>query len=85
MNCKICNKPIRLIPSARERARKHGGRPSDYTRLFTTHTACEIEKRKEDTSDLIRRINDNKPRPVMIRYTGHLYPVYGSPTLSHTR
>ncbi len=40
MNCSICNKPIILKPSAAERAKKFGGKPSDYTRLFTTHAEC---------------------------------------------
>lgn len=40
MNCKFCNKRIVLVPSAKERAAKHGGKPSDYTALFTYHTDC---------------------------------------------
>ena len=55
MNCSICNKPIILIPSAAERARKSGGTASDYTRLFTTHTYCQLAKNKTDLSDLIKR------------------------------
>jgi hypothetical protein len=55
MNCTICNKPIILIPSATERARKYGGKPSGYTRLFTTHTDCQLAKNKADLSDLIKR------------------------------
>ena len=57
MNCSICNKPIKLIPSAKERAKKHGGKPSDYTKLFTTHTKCQLDKRSKDTSELIKRNN----------------------------
>jgi len=53
-NCTICNKPIKLVPSAKERADKHGGKPSDYTNLFTTHTECALKKRKQETLDLIR-------------------------------
>ena len=55
MNCSICNKPIILIPSATERARKYGGTASDYTRLLTTHTDCQLAKNKTDLSDLIKR------------------------------
>ena len=55
MNCSICNKPIILIPSAAERARKFGGKPSDYTRLFITHTECHLAKNKADLSDLLKR------------------------------
>jgi hypothetical protein len=60
MNCSICNKPIVLSPSAKERAEKHGGKPSDYTRLFTTHADCIIKKRNQETSELIERINNAK-------------------------
>lgn len=45
MNCTHCGKPIYLVPSAKERAAKFGGKPSDYTRLFTMHTVCVLEKR----------------------------------------
>ena len=55
MNCAICQKPIILVPSAAERARKFGGKASDYTRLFTTHTDCQLAKNKADLSDLIKR------------------------------
>ena len=57
MNCTICKKPIILVPSAQERADKHGGKPSDYTRLFTEHADCALEKRKQETSELIARLN----------------------------
>ena len=60
MNCNICNKPIILIPSAKERAKKHGGKPSYYTTLFTTHSECYLEKYRKDTSELIRRNNQLK-------------------------
>jgi hypothetical protein len=59
MNCNICNKPILLYPSANERAKKYGGKPSDYTKLFTTHSECLIQKRKDDTIKLIRKQNEN--------------------------
>lgn len=45
MNCTICGKPVVLVPSASERAKKFGGKPSDYTKLFTAHAACQLEKR----------------------------------------
>lgn len=56
MKCTICGKEIVLIPSARERADKYGGKPSDYTRLFTEHTSCTLEKRERETLALMRRI-----------------------------
>ena len=57
MKCTICKKEIVLVPSARERARKDtsGNSASYYTRLFTEHNACAIEKRNKDTADLIAR------------------------------
>ena len=57
MKCIHCNKEIVLIPSAAERARKFGGQPSDYTRLFTAHSDCTIKARNEETLELIRRLN----------------------------
>lgn len=55
MDCRICGKPIRLIPSAAERARKYGGKPSDYTKLFTTHADCAIEARSQEARETARR------------------------------
>jgi hypothetical protein len=42
VKCTLCNNPIVLVPSAAERAKKFGGKPSDYTKLFTVHAACAI-------------------------------------------
>ena len=54
--CPHCNKPVVLVPSATERAKKFGGKPSDYTNLFPAHAKCIIAKRKEDTSNLIKSL-----------------------------
>lgn len=56
MKCSICNKEIVLVPSAKERAKKYGGKASDYTKLFTSHAQCFIDKRNQDTIDLISRM-----------------------------
>jgi hypothetical protein len=56
MNCTICGKPIHLYPSATERAKKFGGQPSDYTKLFTEHDQCVIDKRNKETSELMARL-----------------------------
>lgn len=56
MNCTICKRPILLRPSAAERARKFGGKPNDYTRLFTTHADCAIAERSRQAVLLMRRI-----------------------------
>lgn len=56
MKCSYCNKPIKLIPSASERAQRYGGEPSDYTKLFTIHAQCTIDKRNADTLELMQRI-----------------------------
>jgi hypothetical protein len=58
--CLACNKTIKLMPSASERARKFGGKASDYTRLFAFYTGgrclnCKLAKDKADLSDLIKR------------------------------
>ncbi len=58
MNCTICHKPITLNPSAAERAKRFGGKASDYTRLFTTHSDCAIEEYRKGTSTLIKRTID---------------------------
>lgn len=54
-NCTICGKPIVLVPSAKERAAKFGGKPSDYTSLFREHAQCLIEKRNQEAIELMRR------------------------------
>jgi hypothetical protein len=55
MNCTICGKKITLVPSAKERADKYGGKPSDYTKLFTQHSACALDKRERETRELMQR------------------------------
>lgn len=55
MNCTICQLPIQLRPTAQERAAKYGGKPSGYTRLFTSHSSCELAKRNADVLALITR------------------------------
>lgn len=57
MKCTICGKPVLLVPSAKERANKYGGKPSDYTKLFTEHSACVINKRNEDVLKLMRKMS----------------------------
>jgi hypothetical protein len=49
MNCLHCNKPVVLVLSALERTKKYEGQPSDYTKLFTYHTECILELRKQET------------------------------------
>jgi hypothetical protein len=58
--CTICNEKIILKPSAAERAAKCGGKPSDYTKLFTTHAACAVAQREADTVALMRRLNTTR-------------------------
>lgn len=58
MKCSICKKPVILVPSAAERAAKFGGKASDYTKLFTAHSQCQIEEREQGTIALMRKIND---------------------------
>ena len=56
--CTICGKPIILIPSAKERAKKSGKTPQYYVNLFTAHSQCVIDKRNQDAIKLIRSINN---------------------------
>lgn len=57
MKCTICGKPVLLVPSAKERAKKYGGKPGDYTRLFPEHSTCVINKRNEDVLKLMRKMS----------------------------
>ena len=57
MICRICKKKIVLVPSAAERAKKFGGTPNDYTKLFTTHTKCFLAERHQGVLDLIGEKN----------------------------
>ena len=57
MQCSICGKKIVLNPSASERAKVHGGKPSDYTHLFREHSECLNAKRERETIELIRKLN----------------------------
>lgn len=43
MQCTYCNKPIVLVPSAADRAKKGGGKANDYTKLFTAHSKCQVK------------------------------------------
>jgi hypothetical protein len=45
--CKHCHKPIKLVPSAEERAKKYGGTPNFYRDIFTMHNECIMELRKQ--------------------------------------
>jgi hypothetical protein len=54
MNCSFCSKPVVLVPSAAERAKKLGKSASYYTALFPNHTDCLIKHRNELTLELIQ-------------------------------
>lgn len=56
MNCTICGLPVVLSPTAAERAARYGGKPSDYTKLFTEHASCALDKRSADTKALIQSL-----------------------------
>ena len=55
MNCIHCKAPIVLSPSAQERAKKYGGTPESYQKLFTEHPECALKRRQEDTIALLRK------------------------------
>ena len=54
--CTICGKPIVLVPSATERARKYGETPRYYLNLFREHANCALRVRREETSALLREL-----------------------------
>lgn len=53
MNCKFCNKPVILSPSAEERARKcvTGHSAAYYRNLFRYHADCWLEIRDGKTKE----------------------------------
>ena len=70
MNCRICNQPIRLVPTAEERAKgSYVGQTADYYRkLFTTHATCELEERRKAVSELMaRRREEDERKRVVVR------------------
>lgn len=59
MKCSECGKKITLTPSAKERAKKYGGKPSYYIGLFTIHADCLLSLRMREVQILIE---ENKRR-----------------------
>ena len=62
MNCTICGKVITLVPSAQERAAKHGGKASDYASLFRQHAECALQQRQQRTTELLKQISEKPCR-----------------------
>lgn len=60
MKCTICKEEVVLVPSARERAQRYGGKPADYTRLFPEHNACVLLKRANETAELVQRLTEGR-------------------------
>ena len=56
--CRICGKDIVLVPSAKQRSISTGQPESYFLNLFTTHSECFLEKRKQDFSETISRLNN---------------------------
>lgn len=56
--CTICGKPIVLVPSAVERARKYGESPRYYLNLFREHADCALRVRREETSALMQSLRE---------------------------
>ena len=54
-NCKYCGKPIILVPSAEERAKKYGNSPEFYRKLFTAHNECILQQRNAETAVLMAK------------------------------
>lgn len=55
MKCKICGDPVVLAPGAAERAAKNKETPTYYTKLFPTHTTCQLAKNKAEQSAAMGR------------------------------
>lgn len=55
-NCTICNKPIVLKPSAKERSEKFGLPIGYYKNKFSTHNECQLKKNRETVSALIKKL-----------------------------
>ena len=66
-DCKFCGKPVTLIPSAAERARKSGEHPSHFKALFPNHAECEIASRSKDSIDAARQrvLRDKKSEVIL--------------------
>ena len=60
MKCAICNQDIILVPSAEERAKKYGGTAQFYANLFTVHGECQVRKNRQDSKELMERLNEPK-------------------------
>ena len=58
-DCTVCGEPVTLVPSAKERARKFGGKPEDYTAIFTRHTSCALKKRAESAKALMAKTRED--------------------------
>jgi hypothetical protein len=55
--CGHCGKKIVLIPSASERAKKYGGKPSDYVKMFQYHADCTLKYRQSELSGLLVKLS----------------------------
>jgi len=55
MNCNICGYEVSLVPFTKERAKKVGDKSEDYIKLFPVHVKCALDKRRQETLELIRR------------------------------
>lgn len=64
MNCRICNEPIVLVPSAAQRAASpsnvQGWSAAHYTGLFTAHTRCALKERAAEASRLMALQNQGR-------------------------
>jgi hypothetical protein len=78
--CDICGKSVILNPSAAERAEKDGtGKTAQYyTNLFPRHAQCELDKRRKDTSEALKRSNEEyakRPSPHLVGPLSYARPL----------
>ena len=60
MNCGICGKPVILVPSAAERAKKFGNTPEYYIRMFPNHVGCELMLREKETKEMLENRKESE-------------------------
>jgi hypothetical protein len=77
MKCTICKEKVVLVPSAEYRAKKYGGKPSDYTKLFPRHIKCELEENKKRVSKLIEdSVREKEDRDKRLGFLTDVLNVY---------
>lgn len=67
MACKYCGKPVKLSPSAEERAAASGQSAAYYRELFPNHSACMVAARSAASVELMRSASSSRSSRVIVR------------------